>query len=254
MSGFGEDDLGIGLNYDDLVGYYYNRLNEDDDVNEKFTDNSTYWDILEFTWKKKLYMFLEFFVYISSVLAGRYDISDGLLDRWVSMDPVRWYFFEHYRAYADAYNTFITEKMKAGMPVHLVVYLDEALDIAHTGKFTYSGDFLWEEINTKSFSFVLDPDLDLAEPDTAILAMPATAMPFQMIRATPYLRTDRTIKSGQTIGYPDLKLQEVRLDLDDPKAEKIPDHIRPTLKVKKHINLTDHNRRVLEQRFDVEMI
>ncbi len=253
MSGFGEGSRNIAPRYKDLKKYYRRRMNKGD-MNEDLADYPPYKDLLEFIWEGKLYMFLGIFVYIAAIKAGIYKMSDKILYWWVFINHERRNFFAYYRAYADAYNAFIAKKMKDGMPVHLVVYLDEALDIAHTGKFTYSGDFISEEINTKSFSFVPDLDLDLAEPDTVILAMPATAMPFQPIWATPYLRTDRTIKSGQTIGYRDLKRQEVRLDLDDPKAEQIPDNVRPTLTVKKHINLTDHNRRVLEQRFDVKVI
>ncbi len=159
-------------------------------------------------------------------------------------------FFIYYLVYADAYNTFIAEKIKADIPVHRVMDLGEALDIADTGRFTDLMDYSPEEINTKPFFFA--PDLDLEMPNTVILTMSATAMPFQVIWATPYIRLIKTIQSGQFIRYGDLRQQELKLDL--ARKDILPDNVRPTLTVKKHINLTDHNRRVLERRFDVEVV
>ncbi len=243
--------MNTGPRYKDLKKYYRRRMNKGD-MNKDLADYPPYRDLLAFIWEGKLYMFLGIFIYIAALRAGIYKMSDKLLYWWVSINHERRNFFTYYRAYAGAYNAFIAKKMKDGKPVHLVVYLDEALNIAHTGKFTYSGDFISEEINTKSFSFVLDPDLE--GPDTIILTMPATAMPFQPIWATPYFRIHRTIRWGQTIEYTDLKQQEVRLDLADPKATKIPDGVRPTLTVKKHINLSARNRGMLERRFNVRVI
>ncbi len=251
MSGFGEDISNIPPRYYDLKAHYCYNINKYG-PSRKLTDDVRYLAMHFFFWKKKHDKTQEYDDYLDAIGAEDYDGSDRRLNHWLFVNRERRNFFIYYLVYADAYNTFIAEKIEAGIPVHRVMDLGEALDIADTGRFTDLMDYSPEEINTKPFFFA--PDLDLEMSNTVILTMPATAMPFQAIWATPYLRRSRTIKSGQTIQYDDLKQQEVRLDLADPKATKIPDHIRPKLMVKKHINLTKYDIHTLERRFDVRVI
>ncbi len=251
MSGFGKDDPEAVLEYWKLVMHYLNCMNMGG-INKKFTDDKRYLAMLYLFWEEIRDKTQAYDDYMHAIIERNYHRSDWLFRKWASADPAKWNFFGFYPPYADAYNMFITEKIKAGMPVYRIMNIDEALNIAYTGIFDARWDHLPDEANTKPFFFV--PDQSLEMPDTVTLAMPATAMPFQMIRATPYLRFDRTIKSGQTILYTDLELQEVRLDLADPMTKNIPDDVRPTLTVKKHINLTARNMGILERRFDVRVI
>ncbi len=69
------------------------------------------------------------------------------------------------------------------------------------------------------------------KPDKVILTMPIRTMPLQIILATPYIRFIKTIKSGQSIRYVDLRQQELKLDL--AMKDILPDDVRPTLTVKK---------------------
>ncbi len=250
MSWFGEGSPNIAPRYADLEKKYSNSMNKYG-ISKAIADHVVYRLMLHFFWEGERIDVKAYYDYLAAFAQGDYYRSDWLLEEWISENQARRNFFAHYRPYAGAYNLFIAENISAGMCVHRIMNIDEALDLADTGIFDAYWDRSLGVANTKPFFFAPDPDL--MGTDTVTLTMRATDMPFQPILATPYLRRYGTIEYGQTIGYLGLKRQEVRLDLARPEAKTLRDDIRPKLTVKKHINLTDSNRIILERRFDVEV-